>query len=49
VGKDLLGKYIVRKTAKGRMIGKVIEVEAYLGPKDKACHCYNYKKLRKQK
>ena len=49
VGKDLLGKYLVRKTAKGRMIGKVIEVEAYLGPKDKACHCYNYKKTEKTK
>jgi len=49
VGKDLLGKYFVRKTAKGRMIGKVIEVEAYLGPKDKASHCYNYKKTEKTK
>ena len=49
VGKELLGKYLVRKTTKGRMIGKVIEVEAYLGPKDKACHCYNYKKTEKTK
>ena len=49
VGKALIGKYLVRKTAKGRMIGKVIEVEAYLGPKDKACHCYNYKKTEKTK
>ncbi|MHA1193624.1 MAG: DNA-3-methyladenine glycosylase [Promethearchaeota archaeon] len=49
VGKDLLGKYLVRKTPKGRMIGKVIEVESYLGPKDKASHCYNYKKTEKTK
>ncbi len=31
------------------MIGKIIELEAYLGPKDKACHCYNYKKTEKTK
>jgi len=49
VGKELLGKYLVRKTAKGRLIGKIIEVEAYLGPTDKACHCYNYKKTEKTK
>ena len=48
-GKDLLGKYLVRKTAKGIMIGKIIEIEAYLGPKDKACHCYNFKKTEKTK
>ena len=47
VAKDLLGKYLIRKTSKGDMIGKIIEVEAYLGPKDKACHCYNYKKTEK--
>ncbi|MHA1669343.1 MAG: DNA-3-methyladenine glycosylase [Promethearchaeota archaeon] len=49
VGKDLLGKYLVRKTEKGKMVGKIIEVEAYLGSKDKACHCYNYKKTEKTK
>ncbi len=47
VAKNLLGKYLVRKTSKGDMIGKIIEVEAYLGPNDKACHCYNYKKTEK--
>ena len=47
VAKDILGKYIVRKTDKGDMIAKIIEVEAYLGPTDKACHCYNYKKTEK--
>ena len=49
VAKDLLGKYLTRKTKRGDMIGKVIEVEAYLGPNDKACHCYNYKKTEKTK
>ncbi|MHA1146670.1 MAG: DNA-3-methyladenine glycosylase [Promethearchaeota archaeon] len=46
---DLLGKYLVRKTKKGDIIGKIIEVEAYLGPNDKACHAYNYKKTEKTK
>ncbi len=49
VAKDLLGKYLVRKSKKANMIGKIIEVEAYLGPNDKACHCYNYKKTAKTK
>ena len=44
VAKDVLGRYLVRKSNKGLMVGKVIEVEAYLGPNDKACHAYNYKK-----
>jgi len=49
VGKDLLGKYLIKKTEKGNIIGKILEVEAYLGPNDKACHAYNYKKTEKTK
>lgn len=49
VGKDLLGRYLLKKTEKGDMIGKIIEVEAYLGPNDKACHAYNNKKTEKTK
>lgn len=40
VAKDLLGKYIVRKFRKRKIIGKIVEVEAYIGPKDKASHAY---------
>ena len=47
VGKDILGKYLVKETDKCNIIGKIIEVEAYLGPNDKACHAYNYKKTKK--
>ncbi|MFX1393193.1 MAG: DNA-3-methyladenine glycosylase [Promethearchaeota archaeon] len=47
VAKDLLGKYLVRKSEKGTLVGKIIENEAYLGPNDKASHCYNYKKTEK--
>ncbi|MFX0007828.1 MAG: DNA-3-methyladenine glycosylase [Promethearchaeota archaeon] len=47
VATDLLGKYLVRETPKGTLIGKIIEVEAYLGPTDKASHSYSYKKTER--
>ncbi|MFW9971044.1 MAG: DNA-3-methyladenine glycosylase [Candidatus Odinarchaeota archaeon] len=49
VATDLLGKYLIRETSNGRMVGKVIETEAYLGPKDKASHSYDYKKTDRTK
>jgi len=49
IAEDLLGKYLVRETANGKMVGKIIEVEAYLGPNDKASHSYNYKKTERTK
>ena len=49
VATDLLGKYIIRETSKGKILGKIVEVEAYLGPKDKASHSYNYKKTDRTK
>ncbi len=47
VARELLGSYLVRITSMGRMVGKIIEVEAYLGPNDKASHSYNYKKTNR--
>ena len=49
IANDILGKYLIKETNKGDMIGKIIEVEAYLGSNDKACHAYNYKKTEKTK
>ena len=49
VAKDILGKYLVRDTNRGKMVGKIIEVEAYLGTSDKASHTYEYKKTEKTK
>lgn len=49
VGKDLLGRYLIKETDKGTIIGKIIEVEAYLGINDKACHAYKHNKTEKTK
>ena len=38
VARSLVGKYVVRDNGKGTVAGKIIEVEAYVGPQDKACH-----------
>jgi DNA-3-methyladenine glycosylase len=38
VARSLLGKYLVRQNGKGTLAGKIVEVEAYVGPQDKACH-----------
>jgi DNA-3-methyladenine glycosylase len=38
VARSLMGKYVVRKTEHGSMAGLIVEVEAYVGPHDLACH-----------
>jgi len=38
VAQELLGKYLVRKVGNLNRIGRIIEVEAYLGPHDLAAH-----------
>jgi DNA-3-methyladenine glycosylase len=46
VARSLLGKYLVRQNGGGRMAGKVVEVEAYVGPQDLACHASKGRTLR---
>lgn len=41
VAKELLGKYLVHVVEGKKLIGKIVEVEAYMGPIDKAAHSYN--------
>ena len=40
VAKDLLGKNLIVETDDGLMKVRLVEVEAYTGEKDKACHTY---------
>lgn len=38
VARSLIGKYLVRELDGRVLAGKIVEVEAYVGPDDKACH-----------
>lgn len=40
VAPDLLGKLLVHESETGKTVGKIVEVEAYIGPEDKAAHSY---------
>lgn len=47
VARDLLGKYLVHETSEIKRIGKIVEVEAYMGPDDKAAHSYNRRRTER--
>lgn len=38
VAPELLGRHLVRTVGDRRRVGRIVEVEAYLGPHDKAAH-----------
>jgi DNA-3-methyladenine glycosylase len=38
VAKELLGKYLIHRSNGVKRVGKIVEVEAYLGPHDLAAH-----------
>ena len=40
VSEEILGKTLVHMTEEGITRGKIVEVEAYIGPQDKASHAY---------
>lgn len=47
VAKDLLGKNLIVETDDGLMKVRLVEVEAYTGEDDKACHTYGGRRTRR--
>lgn len=47
VAKELLGKYLVVNNDEEKMVVKIVETEAYIGPIDKACHTYNNRRTKR--
>jgi DNA-3-methyladenine glycosylase len=47
LAKDLLGKFLIRSISGKKIITKIVETEAYVGPEDKACHAHQNKKTKR--
>lgn len=47
IARELLGYELILETSNGDVGGVVVETEAYLGLKDKACHSYGGKKTKR--
>lgn len=49
VAKNILGKFLIREYDNIKVVTKIVEVESYMGKKDKASHVYNDKKTDRTK
>lgn len=49
VARSLLGKTLVHELNGKKLMGKIVETEAYLGPKDKAAHTFKNKVTERNK
>lgn len=47
VAKDLLSKLLVREIEGTKIICRIVETEAYIGPEDKGCHAYQNKRTKR--
>jgi DNA-3-methyladenine glycosylase len=48
VAGDLLGLFLVRKAGRHLLVGRIVEVEAYLGERDSASHAYRGRTKRNE-
>jgi DNA-3-methyladenine glycosylase len=46
IAKELVGKFLVTNLEEGRVVGKIVETEAYMGIDDLACHASHGKTKR---
>lgn len=47
VARKLIGKLLVRNIMGKKMVCRIVETEAYLGPEDKGCHAYQNKRTKR--
>jgi DNA-3-methyladenine glycosylase len=40
VARDCIGKYLIHDRSEGRVVGRIVETEAYRGPEDRAAHSF---------